>query len=202
MININSPQFAYLIGYFVADGCYYKSGGGNRFEFSDGSSIKKELYYSKEFLEKIRKLIKNIFNIDTPRLRKRENRYILCFRNKFVESILKKNFNFKPGKKTLSIKVPNIYKTNKFFWIGLMDGDGMVARDSRKIALCMVNIDIINDFKRFLTRNGIAYKYREDYPTGIAYKTNNKRYTITVCGAFFDKYASEIGFLHPRKKLW
>ena len=30
---INNPKFAYLYGYFAADGCFYKDGRNTRFEF-------------------------------------------------------------------------------------------------------------------------------------------------------------------------
>jgi hypothetical protein len=50
---IYTPKFAYLFGYFAADGSFYKDSSGERFEFVDGFSIKNEQFYSIEFMEKI-----------------------------------------------------------------------------------------------------------------------------------------------------
>ena len=98
--SINSPKFAYLYGYFVADGCYYKDGRNVRFEFSDGTSVKEELEYSFIFLNKIKYIIENILQKELPKLRKRENRYVLSFRSKKLHNIFKNYFNLAFGEKT------------------------------------------------------------------------------------------------------
>jgi hypothetical protein len=41
--TIFSNRFAYLLGYFAADGSFYKDGRNTRFEFSDGTSVASEL---------------------------------------------------------------------------------------------------------------------------------------------------------------
>lgn len=42
MKSIFNHNFAYLIGNFMADGSFYHSGGGSRFEFVDGSPYEEE----------------------------------------------------------------------------------------------------------------------------------------------------------------
>ncbi|MBI2656226.1 hypothetical protein HYX03_00625, partial [Candidatus Woesearchaeota archaeon] len=161
---INSPKFAYLYGYFVADGCYYKDGRNVRFEFSDGTSVKDELEYSPKFMNKIKSIIENILHKKLPELRKRGNRYVLSFRSEKLHNIFKNYFNLAFGEKSFSINIPSFYvNTNleKYFWLGVLNGDGMVARKSRKISLEIGSRKLIEAFKDFLERRGIMFKYSE-----------------------------------------
>jgi len=199
---IHDPKFAYFMGFFAADGSYYKDGRSGRFEFSDGSSTAEELRYSKKFLNNIKNIIKILLNIDTPGLRKKGNKYVLQFRNKGMETLFKDKFGIKPGPKTLTFEIPLIYKDNKlekFFWLGVMDGDGMVARESRKIALEMVNRKLIYSFNEFLKRNNIKTVLWE---SSSIHKTRNESFKVTINAPFFGKYKELLGFYHPRKRLW
>ncbi|MFH1445531.1 MAG: LAGLIDADG family homing endonuclease [Nanoarchaeota archaeon] len=207
VLLINNPKFAYFMGFFAADGSYYKDGRCGRFEFSDGSSVKNEIKYSKKFLGDIKMIIEELLDIDTPNLRRRKNRYVLQFRNKNLEIIFRECFGIKTGPKGLSFKIPSIYVDNeleRFFWLGVMDGDGMVARYSRKIALAMINKKLVFAFKRFLKKNGIIVRLsvtkRSNYSN--MYYSDNDVFTLTINAPFFKRYSELLGFYHPRKKLW
>ncbi|MBI3035962.1 hypothetical protein HYY71_06595 [Candidatus Woesearchaeota archaeon] len=196
---INSPKFAYLYGYFVADGCYYKDGRNVRFEFSNGTSIKEELGYSFRFMNKIKSIIEITLQKNLPKLRKRGNRYVLSFRSEKLADIFKNYFKLTPGEKSFSINIPSFYvntSLERYFWLGVLDGDGMVARKSRKISLEMGSKKLIEAFKDFLERRGIMFKYSERI------LRENKFYRANINSNFFKKFCSEIGFSHPRKKLW
>ncbi len=196
---VNSPKFAYLYGYFVADGCYYKDGRNVRFEFSDGTSVKEELEYSSKFMNKIKSIIENALQKKLPELRKRGNRYVLNFRSEKLHNIFKNCFNLAFGEKSFSITIPSFYmNTNleKYFWLGVLNGDGMVARKNRKISLESGSKKLIEAFKDFLERKDIMFKYRERI------LRENKFYRVNIKSNFFKKFCSEIGFSHPRKKLW
>ncbi len=199
MSLINSPKFAYFYGYFVADGSYYKDLRGNRFEFSDGTSVKEELKYSFGFMNNIKTIIEDILQKNLFTIRKRENKYILNFRSKYLDKVFRNYFYIKPGAKSFSIKIPNFYintSLEKYFWLGVMDGDGMVARKSRKISLETGSVKLIEAFKNFLYRNNITFK-----ESGRTMR-QNKFYRITIKTNFFRNYCSKLGFLHPRKRLW
>jgi hypothetical protein len=57
--TVLSKRFAHLLGYFAADGSFYKDGRSTRFEFYDGSVIESELKYSLNFFLGIKKYILN-----------------------------------------------------------------------------------------------------------------------------------------------
>ena len=196
---INSPKFAYLYGYFVADGSYYKDSSGTRFEFSDGTSIKEELMYSFKFINRIRVLFEDILQKEISEIRKRENRYVLSFRSKKLDSIFRYYFNISTGEKSFSIAIPNIYVNTtleKYFWLGVLDGDGMVARKNRKVSLESGSKKLIDVYKDFLVRKNIIFRHSERI------LNSNKFYRVDIKSNFFKKFCSEIGFFHPRKKLW
>jgi len=195
---ICTPKFAYLFGYFAADGSFYKDFSGERFEFVDGFSIKNEQCYSLKFIESIQRILLELFEIKAH-IRKRQNKYVLSFRNKKLANLFKNEIGQKTGDKSKTINLPSFYyKTNleKFFWLGFMDGDGCVPRKGRKIALECASKKIIVSFKSFLKRNQVNANYFER-------KLNNRTYYgVRISSAFFTKYANVLGFLHPRKKLW
>ena len=191
-------KFAYLFGYFSADGCFYKDSRSHRFEFVDGTSVKEEQIYSLNYINFIQNLINELFGI-TGHIRKRENKYVLSFRNKRLAEFFINEIGQKPGNKTQTVNVPEIYKgTNleKFFWVGFLDGDGCVPRKSRKIALESASKHIILSFRKFLDINEVKSKYYERVLCGRTY------YGARITSAFFEKYASVLGFLHPRKNKW
>ncbi len=59
---LKSPKFAYLIGAFMADGCFYiKNKKYFTFEFYDGTSVKSELKYSLKHIIKIKSILNLYF---------------------------------------------------------------------------------------------------------------------------------------------
>ncbi len=193
-----TPKFVYFLGYFAADGSLYKDKSGPRFEFSDGADFNSELVYSKMFLKRIGNITSVLFGTKIN-LRKRGNRFVLAFRNKELAEFLKNNFDITPGVKTYSVDIPKHYKRTefeKYFWLGFMDGDGMVARNSRKIAVECASQKIMASFKDFLDREQIKYEYSERELFGV------RQYGIRLSSAFFSDYAGKLGFLHPRKRKW
>ncbi|MFA6268741.1 MAG: LAGLIDADG family homing endonuclease [archaeon] len=195
---VYNKKFVYLFGYFSADGSFYKDSSSHRFEFVDGTSIKEEQFYSLNFIQFIQKLILDLFGI-TGHIRKRDNKYVLTFRNKKLAEFFENEIGQKPGPKTKTVNLPGHYKTNsleKFFWLGFLDGDGCVPRNGRKIVLESASKLIITSFQSFLERNKIKSKYYER-------KLHNRIYYGTrITSVFFDKYAEVVGFLHPRKNKW
>ncbi|MFH0870762.1 MAG: LAGLIDADG family homing endonuclease [archaeon] len=196
--TVFSNRFAYLLGYFAADGSFYNDGRNTRFEFSDGTSVAVELHYSEEFLSRIKKMFEDILDVELPVLRKRGNQFKLYFRNKNLEQIFL-DIGFVPGNKTKSITIPSFYKNTCFeadFWRGVMDGDGMVARDSRKISLESMSKYLIDDFKEFLSRNRVHFLYKERL------LNSSLVYQVFIKSAHFKSFSELIMFFHPRKRLW
>ena len=196
---IKKPDFAYLIGAFMADGCFYlKEKKYFAFEFYDGSSVENELKYSLDHLNNIKRILSKYFIINLN-MRKRGNLYILYFKSKEFGSILINCFNINPGKKALIVDLPEIYKgttMEKYFWLGFMDCDGMVARNSRKVVLDVCAKKLINSFKTFLLKENIGFKYSERIIKKCVY------FRVTIPPLYIRDYYKKLSFTHPRKKLW
>ncbi len=195
-LQINSPEFAYLIGNFMADGCFYKNKERYRFEFTDGSPYKSELKYSFEHLSHIKSILENFLDKKLPLLKSRGNRYVLYFEDKNLTDIFTNIFRFLPGDKSRIIDIPKNYKNSKYevdFWRGYLDGDGSIARKSRKISVESMSNFIISSFADFLNRNNIYFscyssKRGDDYS-----------YVIVIRSISFRDFANKIGFYHPLK---
>lgn len=195
--DLLKDEIAYLLGVFVGDGSLYKSGRNTRFEFSDGSLVEEELKYSRQFLEKLSGILNQYFYVETVPFRK-NNKYVIKFRKKSLVKIFGEYFEFKPGPKSKEIDIPSIYKETSFensFWRGIMDADGMIARDARKITLWSASEKLIDSFRIFL---------QEEIPSAKRErKLREKRYFIAIIKSpFIEKYADLIGFDHPRKRKW
>lgn len=194
-----SKDFAHLLGFFSADGSFYKDGRCTRFEFVDGTSVIQELKYSEEFISKIKFYLEQLLNKELPKLRKRNNKYVLQFRSIHLDVLFRK-LGYFPGSKTFIIDIPEFYvgtRFEKYFWSGFMDGDGMVARDNKKISLESVSYKLIKSFRLFLNKNKIFYKYRIR-KTILA----NTVYGVYINTLVLRKFIDLIPFEHPRKKLW
>ncbi len=202
---VSSPRFAYFLGLFAADGSYYRDGRCCRFEITDGSSIENEMIYSKNFLENVRCLVRTMIGKNIPELRRRGNRYILHFRSKMMERVFN-SLGIKPEPKSTSFRIPKIYRDStleKFFWLGVMDGDGMVARVGRKVALEMVNKEMVHLFGRFISKNGIFCRVVERrFDESSVYETQNTSFKVIINAPFIRKYKEILGFCHPRKRMW
>lgn len=194
-----TKEFAYFMGFFAADGSFYSDGRNTRFEFVDGTSVIDELKYSKDFITITKIYLEQLLNKELPNLRKRNNKYVLQFRSKKLDDLFRK-IGYLPGPKTFTINIPSFYvgtHLEKSFWVGIMDGDGMVARDNKKISLESVSRELISSFKLFLDKNGVVYKFRVRRS-----KIGTMVYGVYINSLFFNTFLNLLPFQHPRKKLW
>lgn len=189
-------DFAYLVGNFVADGSLYSSGNFSRFEFVDGSPYENELKYCLQHLKKIKNILENFLNKKLPSIIKKGNKYILKFRSLELEKVFVEKLGFSLGKKHLSVDIPEVYRNSLYendFWIGYLDGDGSIARKSRKISAESVSKKLIDSFANYLDEKGILFsKYESKRP-------ENNSQVIVVRSVSFRDFAKEIGFNHPLK---
>ncbi len=193
---LDNPDFVYALGNFMADGCFYGSEGNYRFEFVDGSPYKNELNYSFKHISHIKNIFEKITNKKLPVVRQRENRFVLSFRNKELASLFINSLGIKPGPKDYIVDIPSRYKNTKFerlFWIGYLDGDGSIARKSRRIALESVSSKIIESFANYLKKQGIFFsKYKSK-------RADHFSYVVLIRSISFRDFANKIGFSHPLK---
>ena len=193
---LNNPDFAYALGNFMADGSFYGSEGNYRFEFSDGSPYKNELNYSLEHISKIKNIFEQLTNKKLPEIRKRENRFVLSFRNKDLAYLFINSLNIKPGPKDYIVDMPEQYlgtALERLFWIGYLDGDGSIARKSRRVALESVSSKIMKSFANYLKKQGMFFsEYKSQ-------RGDHFSYVILIKSISFRDFAEKIGFLHPLK---
>lgn len=200
MIKINSNDFAYFLGNFMADGSFYKTKRKNnigyRFEFVDGSPYNKELKYSLEHIIKIKKLVETFIEKKLGSIRKRGNRFVLSFRSKSLTELFLKNLKLSAGDKSRIVDIPTIYKNTKYekyFWIGYLDGDGSISRKNKKISLESMSHKLIDSFSEYLNKNNIFHsKYKSK-------RGKDFSYVIVIRSISFKDFAKKIGFFHPLK---
>jgi len=196
MKTVFDNDFAYLVGNFMADGSFYFSDGNCRFEFCDGSPYKNELEYSLRHIQKIKKILEDFLEVKLPKIVKKENQFILKFRNKELTELFIKQLNILPGKKHRTVDIPSFYVDSVFeknFWKGFLDGDGSIARNSRKISLESMSSLIIDSFSVYLNKNEIFFsKY-------ISKRKSGDSYVIVIRSVSFRDFAKIIGFNHPLK---
>ncbi|MFH0986538.1 MAG: LAGLIDADG family homing endonuclease [Candidatus Micrarchaeota archaeon] len=195
-------ELVYLAGVWAGDGCFYKTGNSLRVEFTDGTSVEKEIKYSYEFLDEIRKIIKRHFNKDTKIFR-RNNRLIIQFRDKkFFDFLL--YVGFKPGEKSKTVDISNKIKGSeleKHFWMGVLDTDGMIGRNTKKITLTSISEKLCKNFSIFLDKNKIRNKIFE-FTSKTGYTNPSKAYVVQIDSPFIRIFSEVMTFNHPRKRRW
>lgn len=193
---LSEPDFVYVLGNFMADGSFYISDNSCRFEFTDGSPYKSELKYSFQHLSNIKNILERLLNKKLPKIRKRDNRFVFAFRDKYLSELFKNSLHIKPGSKDYIANIPLIYKRTKnerAFWMGVLDGDGSIARGSKRIALESVSPRLIKSFSDYLRREKIFFS---NYPSSRKNIVSN---VILIRSVSFRDFAEKIGFNHPLK---
>lgn len=196
MKSIFNHDFAYLIGNFMADGSFYSTGRGYRFEFVDGSPYEDELKYSLQHIQKIKQILEKFLDVKIPKIISKGNQFILKFRNKNLAELFTKKLNIFPGKKHKIVDILPIYISSNYekdFWIGYLDGDGSLARKSKKISVESMSQKMIDSFSNFLKANDIFFsKYKSK-------RDKNYSHVIVIRSISFRNFASKVGFRHPLK---
>ncbi len=196
MKSIYDSDFAYFIGYFLADGSFYKDSSSFRFELVDGSPYTSELDYSIKQLNRIKLILEKFLDKKLPDLRRKGNMFILSFRNILLSGLFLNDLGLNSGKKAHIVDIPNQYKNSEFerdFWIGYLDGDGSIARDSKRIALESMSKSIIISFSKYLDKLGIYYSFYESRRGEVS------SYVLLIRSISFGKFVDELGFRHPAK---
>lgn len=191
-----NPDFVYALGNFMADGSFYGREGDYRFEFVDGSPYKKELNYSYKHISIIKNIFEQLTNKKLPAIRQRENRFVLSFRNKDLAFLFINSLGIKPGPKDYTVDIPKLYlgkPLERLFWIGYLDGDGSIARNSKRIALESVSPKIMESFANYLKKQGIFFS---EYTSK---REDHFSYVILIRSVSFRDFAEKVGFSHPLK---
>ena len=135
-------------------------------------------------------------NKSLPDLRQRGNRFVLSFRNRELVSLFLTTFKFSSGDKSKTIDIPQFYKDTELersFWQGYLDGDGSIARNSRRIAVESMSNKIMLSFAIYLNKNKI------NFSSYNSKRFNEFSHVILIRSVSFRDFAEKVGFLHPLK---
>ncbi len=185
MQDLLHRRMVYLIGCSTGDGHIDKS--QKRWSLVDGSSDKKRLALSGEFVQYLGNLLKS-YGVSS-RIRLIENKYDLHVNNKMLCRFLNFFFGlpFGPKKNTI-LQVPLILQYSEsdlemYFWRGCFDTDGYAGFG---VSFCSSDENLIKQ----------CYAYLKSKQIQSAISERN----ITVISADMKKF-SVVGFAHPRKQI-
>lgn len=194
---LNNPFLFYLYGLTLGDG----SLNDERWKIVDGDYRKEKIKFSRDFLFLIKTNIERLFSTRLCNIYniKNKNAYELKFSNKWFCRYLNFFFGFPFNDKT-NVKIPLILQllaNNKenirHILIGLLDTDG--SMDSQRITFANKNKNIIYIFKDFLRKNKLEFKERV-----IRHDHVDPVFIIAILSKDIPKFASILGFAHPRKQ--
>lgn len=185
---------AYLAGCILGDGCLAKS---HYMSIVDGTSNEEDLEYSAQFLVNIKKLIESLYCNLNIRIIKEKNKHILSLSNKWFCRYINFFFGIPVGYKKDKLSEPKILSLGKdedylerLFWRGLFDTDGHQYKNSRNAGLSSHSHTIIKKCEDFLKKHNIHVT-----------KSNLTRgHSVYILSHDFLKFATVIGFAHPKKQ--
>lgn len=196
--NINHlPDFLfYLFGVLLGDGTINKE----RIKIVDGDGREDKIKFSRDFLEKIKKKMEEIFKTRVPPIRKikHKNCYELVFNNKWLCYYLNFLFGLEFGRK-IDPKIQRriIFNNHQMSLIirGLFDTDGSL--DGYRATFASKYSPLFKEVLQFLKDKNINnIAIRE-----ISKNRTNLVFTLEILSQDVSKYAKLIGFSHPRKSL-
>jgi len=189
-LDINK-RISYIIGVIVGDGHLDKL--ERRIEITDGQSDREKLKLSEEFIEFISKLFNKEFNINGRIYKPQPTYWKFYVHNKWLSRYFNHYFEIPFGEKSGIIGISKNIKdtTNeKYFWRGLMDTDGFISKDKKRISIKSKSHNLVNQLENFFKRNRITTKIVKD----------KKISTLNIFEEGIYKYSKILGFSHPRKK--
>ncbi|MFW6311074.1 MAG: hypothetical protein ACOC1K_02440 [Nanoarchaeota archaeon] len=181
-------NLASMIGAFIADGHlrFRNTKRGKRYEF-----VFREEYYSN--VSVLARWINSSFDIGVQP-KKEKNHYSIYISNKIIFRYFTKFFEFKPGKKTETVKIPSIIfnSSNKIKTAlikGILMFDGSVLRKNGQIDLLSRSKNLIRDTSIILNelKFNLSYVAKKPDNYGRYRLTIGRRIEIKKANIFFEK---------------
>jgi len=178
----------YFVGAAFGDGGF---SGEVMWTLVDGALKSRELFHSVKFIELIKKILKDEYNINKFTILKSKNKVVLVVSNKFFCRYLNFFFDLPFSYKGEKLQVPRLFRFNRkeneyLFWRGLSDTDGSFRESTTTFTIGMKQKRLLNEFGGFLRKKGIAYSQRGQH--------------LNVLTNSLAKYAHYVGSSHSRKK--
>lgn len=201
-----TEELCEFIGAVIGDGCvsgYTKQSGKPNYHIS----VTGDANLDKDYLvNRLAPLARKLFGATAnPSFRKDSNAIILNIYSKFAFSLLTERFEFVPGEKTLTVKIPEEILVSKKSFIyaairGIADTDGCVYIDERniyrkpygRIHLVTYSKPLFSQLKEILSADFSIYcsKSKTDW---------NDRYDIVIYGnGQIKKWVELIGFSNEK----
>jgi len=189
--QLEDEKFAYFAGIAAGDGGFK---GPNIWSVVDGGKPE-ELKDSKKFIEKISKLIQELFGIPekTCCISERGNRVELKIANKWFCQYIRHCFNLPKSYKKGELSRPEIYSSKELtgtYWRGVFDTDGHIAKESYRTSMASATEVFADQCKSDLEKLDIIAKKR----------SRSEAYHLRIPGRQFESFCNKIGFSHPRKR--
>ncbi len=193
--GILNEKSAYLAGCVLGDGGFSLS---NFWVIVDGSKEEERIIDSIAFLDKIKRLIEELFGLRINKLTRRDNRIELIINNLVFSRFINFYFGAPYGKKKDKIEKPKIFLISKkasllykYFWRGLFDTDGYCQLEGKQISLSSGTKKLLDECKKDLGDIGVS--------ANVKFGTQGS-YFLNVYSDDYKKFSYEIGFSHPRKQ--
>ncbi|MET0521500.1 MAG: vitamin B12-dependent ribonucleotide reductase, partial [Jiangellaceae bacterium] len=211
-----TDEFAHLLGWLTGDGCFRRGVKG-----VPGNQDTATWIYSREdretFLDRHQRTLADIVGFD-PKPSEQPNGTVQLrsSRGAFIEFLIGLGVTTASAvrKRLPSAVLEAPVEVQAAFLRGLYDADGCAARtnnETRYVGLGSVSIELLRDVQRLLSSFGIGgriYATRKRGDAHFAYTTvggelreytGNQLYDLRISGENVAKFATAIGFDHPRK---
>src|SRR3989344_807025 len=195
--DVLSPRRIYDVGVSMGDGRLF----GRHQHIADGSVNGEDLNLTKFYLEKLKKLKKEIWGLSDKSItilkgkKRNRNMYKLAVQNKFYVKYLNFVYDLPIGNKIKqNLKEPEIINFTKkleinllksFLYRGLFDTDGHYSKGSSKASFWSESQTLIKQTKNFLEINDIGF-------------TSTDR-EININAESYRKFLERVGCSHARK---
>lgn len=198
--DLFNEDIFYLAGCIIGDGCLESQ---STTAIYDGLQDQKELFYSKKFLEHLQLMISKTYKIPNSNMKiyKRGNMYTFAIYNKWLTRFLNYFFKMPYGRKkntefainSLLSKCDNKLadKLRGAFCAGLFDTDGHICKNTRNVGLTSQNKELLEVSAEFLQNKGVSIHQ---------IKRIKNSWQLIILANNFNRFASTMGFRHPRKK--
>lgn len=189
--ELRTEKCAYFAGVAAGDGGF---NGPKTWSVVDGGK-EHELNDSQEFIEKISRLIQDIFGLQEESIwiNKKENRVELKLTNKWFARYIRYCFDLPKSYKKGKLSRPDIFKSEEniaAFWRGVFDTDGSVSSKGYRVSMGTATETFAHECSEDLERLDISANFRD----------SKNGYKVRVDRKDFEIFCNVVGFSHPRKR--
>ncbi len=186
---LNNNDLFYLCGCITGDGYISED---RLIKIVDGHPKESELESSKVFIEKISRIVYDIFGYKPMPAKKKYHLYEMHIISKWIVRFLHFFFDipYSPKKNIIWPKIVDGHE--KYYLRGLFDTDGGIHKDSKLIVFKSASENFASNVRDKILDFGMT-------PSDLRID-NIGSYYFSIYAHDIEKFAKAVGFSHPRKK--